>query len=46
MAPGADGKPVDMTTFPDNPPQSDHVAVLLDPARTLEWVATINTEQE
>ena len=45
MAPGADGKPVDMTTFPDNPPQGDHVAVLLDPARTYEWVATVNTEQ-
>ena len=45
MAPGADGKPVDMTTFPDNPPQGDHIAVLLDPARTLEWVATVNTEQ-
>jgi hypothetical protein len=45
MAPGADGKPVDMTTFPDNPPQGDHVAVLLDPTRKLEWVATVNTEQ-
>jgi len=45
MAPGGDGKPVDMTTFPDNPPQSDHTATLLDPTRTLEWVATVNTEQ-
>jgi len=45
MAPGGDGKPVDMTTFPDNPPQGDHIAVLLDPTRTLEWVATVNTEQ-
>jgi hypothetical protein len=45
MAPGGDGKPVDMTTFPDNPPQGDHTATLLDPARTLEWVATVNTEQ-
>lgn len=45
MAPGADGKPVDMTQFPDNPPQGDHIAVLLDPTRTLEWVATVNTEQ-
>ena len=45
MAPGGDGKPVDMTTFPDNPPQGDHIATLLDPARTLEWVATVNTEQ-
>jgi len=45
MAPGADGKLVDMSTFPDNPPQGDHIATLLDPARTLEWVATVNTEQ-
>jgi hypothetical protein len=45
MAPGADGKQIDMTTFPDNPPQGDHIATLLDPTRTLEWVATVNTEQ-
>jgi hypothetical protein len=45
MAPGGDGKPIDMTTFPDNPPQGDHTATLLDPTRTLEWVATVNTEQ-
>jgi hypothetical protein len=45
MAPGGDGKPLDMTTFPDNPPQGDHTATLFDPSRTLEWVATVNTEQ-
>ena len=45
LAPGADGKQIDMTTFPDNPPQGDHIATLLDPARTLEWVASVNTEQ-
>jgi len=45
MAPTPDGKQIDMTTFPDNPPQGDHIATLLDPTRTLEWVATVNTEQ-
>lgn len=45
MAPGADGEPVDMTTFPANLPQTDLTATLLDPTRSLEWVATINTEQ-
>jgi len=45
MAPGADGKPIDMTQFPDNPPQGDEFATLLDPTRALEWVAAINTEQ-
>lgn len=45
MAPTPDGKLIDMTTFPDNPPQADHIATLFDPSRTLEWVATVNTEQ-
>ncbi|MEO6803870.1 MAG: hypothetical protein ABI197_11585 [Granulicella sp.] len=45
MAPGRDGKLVDMSQFPDDPPQGDHIATLLDPTRTLEWVATVNTEQ-
>ena len=45
MAPTPDGKQIDMTTFPDNPPQGDHIATLFDPTRTLEWVATVNTEQ-
>jgi hypothetical protein len=45
MAPGVDGKQIDMTTFPDNPPQGDHIATLLDPTRSLEWVAAVNTEQ-
>jgi hypothetical protein len=45
MAPGSDGKLVDMSAFPDNPPQSYHITTLLDPTRTLEWVATVNTEQ-
>jgi uncharacterized membrane protein YgcG len=45
MAPTPDGKQIDMTTFPDDPPQGDHIATLFDPSRTLEWVATVNTEQ-
>ena len=45
MAPTPDGKQIDMTTFPDNPPQGDHIATLFDPTRTLEWVAIVNTEQ-
>jgi hypothetical protein len=45
MAPTPDGKTIDMTTYPDNPPQGDHIATLLDPTRKLEWVAAINTEQ-
>lgn len=45
MAPGTDGKLIDMTAFPDNPPVGDHTATLLDPSRDIQWAAAINTEK-
>ncbi|HXB69145.1 MAG TPA: hypothetical protein VNY05_12925 [Candidatus Acidoferrales bacterium] len=45
MAPGLDGKPIDMSAVPDNPHYIDHAATLLDPARQLEWVAAFNSSK-
>jgi hypothetical protein len=42
LAPGRDGKAVDMRLTPDHPHYIDHTATLMDPARELEWVTALN----
>jgi hypothetical protein len=42
LAPGLDGKQVDMRQSPVNPHYIDHVATLMDPSRQLEWVTALN----
>ncbi len=43
LAPGLDGKLTDLTAPPDNAHYLDHATVLVDPALTLGWIATVNT---
>jgi hypothetical protein len=45
MAPGLDGEPVDLSSAPDDAHFVDHATTLLDPSRTLEWVAALNTKR-
>jgi hypothetical protein len=45
MAPGLDGKPVDLSQVPDNPHYIDHAATLFDPARKLEWVTALHSSR-
>jgi hypothetical protein len=45
LAPGLDGKPVDMSIIPENPHFLDHATTLMDPSRILEWVAALNSER-
>jgi len=45
MAPDLSGKPTDLRQIPDNPHYLDHAATLLDPARKLEWVTSLNTSR-
>ena len=45
MAPGVDGKPVDLRLTPANPHYLDHAATLVDPAQPLGWITAINLEQ-
>ena len=43
LAPGLDGKLTDLTAPPQNAHYLDHATVLVDPALTLGWIATVNT---
>jgi len=43
MAPGLDGKLIDLTAPPENAHYMDHATVLVDPSLDLGWVATVNT---
>ena len=45
MAPGRDGKTVDMRETPENPHYVDHVATLMDTSRKLEWATALNPKQ-
>jgi len=45
MAPGLDGRPVDLSSAPEDAHYLDHATTLLDPSRTFEWVAALNTKQ-
>jgi hypothetical protein len=45
MAPGVDGKPVDLRLTPGDPHYLDHAATLVDPAQTNGWVTAINLEK-
>ena len=45
MAPGLDGKTIDVRATPEHPHYLDHTATLLDPARRLEWVAAFNSSK-
>jgi len=42
MAPGLDGKSIDIRYAPENPHYLDHATTLLDPTRNLEWVTAFN----
>jgi len=45
MAPGLDGKMIDLRLTPAHPHFLDHAATLLDPGRELEWVTAINPKK-
>jgi len=45
MAPGLDGKTIDLRATPEHPHYLDHTATLLDPSRSLEWVAAFNSSK-
>jgi hypothetical protein len=45
MAPGVDGKLLDLTAPPKNAHYVDHATVLVDPSLDLGWVATVNTDK-
>jgi hypothetical protein len=43
LAPGLDGKLIDLTALPENAHYLDHATVLVDPTLNLGWIATVNT---
>lgn len=43
MAPGLDGKPVDLRETPLSPHYLDHATTVVDPARKYGWVTALNT---
>ena len=45
MAPGLDGKKIDLRRTPEHPHFLDHAVTLLDPNRELEWVTAINPKK-
>ena len=45
LSPGLDGKPVDLSTVPDEPHYTDHTTTLMDPARRLAWVAALSSSR-
>jgi hypothetical protein len=45
LAPGLDGKMVDLRETPEHPHFLDHAATLLSPDRELEWVTAINPKK-
>ena len=45
MAPGLDGKTIDLRATPEHPHYLDHTATLLDPSRKFEWVAALNSDK-
>ena len=45
MAPGLDGKLIDIRQTPENPHYLDHAATLLDPSHDLEWVTGMNLKK-
>ena len=45
LAPGVDGKPLDLRAAPVNPDSGDHTASLLDPLRKLVFVTMLNTRR-
>jgi hypothetical protein len=45
LAPGLDGKLIDLRQTPEHPHFLDHAATLLDPGRELEWATAINPKK-
>lgn len=45
LAPGLDGKTVDLRQTPEQPHSLDHATTLLDPKREMEWATAINTKK-
>jgi hypothetical protein len=46
IAPGLDGKTIDLRLTPGNPHNGDHFGTLMDPSRDLEWATVINTKKK
>ncbi len=42
LAPGLDGKSVDLRLTPQNPHYLDHAATLVDPSQRLAWITALN----
>lgn len=45
MAPGKDGKSIDLRRTPDDPRYVDHAATLIDPSSKLGWVTALNPDK-
>ena len=45
LAPGLDGKMIDLRQTPEHPHFLDHAVTLLDPGRKIEWVTAINPKK-
>ncbi len=45
MAPGLDGKAIDLRQTPEQPHYLDHAVTLLDPGRELEWVTALHPKK-
>ena len=45
LAPGLDGKQINLRQTPENPHYLDHATTLLDPTRELEWVTALNPKK-
>jgi hypothetical protein len=45
LAPGLDGKEIDLRETPADPHYLDHATTLLDPQRELEWATALNQEK-
>src|SRR5258708_1905224 len=43
LAPGLDGKPVDLARTPPGTQLLDHATTLMDPSREVEWITVLNT---
>jgi hypothetical protein len=45
LAPGIDGKQIDLRATPENPHYLDHATTLLDESRRVEWVTALNPKK-
>ena len=45
MAPGIDGKPIDLRQTPENPHFEDYTTTVIDPSQDLGWATAINVKR-